>query len=195
MTKPHPLLLAPRGLALAATLLLAACASTPAGKADGSDQTGQERIGSAATAPLGDLNLTRQQIPAVLEAARQAPYARPAERDCASLARDVGALDAALGADLDTPPTPANPGMIERGADAAGDAAIDALRSTTEGVVPFRGWVRKFSGAESHAREIAAAIAAGTVRRAYLKGLGQAQGCAAPAAPRAPATPAAAART
>jgi hypothetical protein len=31
---------------------------------------------------------------------------------------------------------------------------------------------------------VAAAIAAGTIRRAYLKGLGAAAGCAAPAAPR-----------
>ena len=32
---------------------------------------------------------------------------------------------------------------------------------------------------------MAAAIAAGTIRRAYLKGLGQAMGCTAPAAPQA----------
>jgi hypothetical protein len=49
--------------------------------------------------------------------------------------------------------------------------------------VPFRGWVRKLSGAERYSKEVAAAIAAGTVRRAYLKGLGEAKGCAAPAAP------------
>jgi len=41
----------------------------------------------------------------------------------------------------------------------------------------------KMSGAEHYSREVAAAIAAGTVRRAYLKGLGDARGCAAPAAP------------
>jgi hypothetical protein len=44
--------------------------------------------------------------------------------------------------------------------------------------------VRKLSGAERYERKVAAAIAAGSVRRAYLKGLGQAAGCAAPAAPR-----------
>ncbi|MBV8379475.1 MAG: hypothetical protein JO369_01745 [Paucibacter sp.] len=167
------------------TLLMAACTTAPKQPAPDA----QQRVGDAATAPLSDLNLVRSQIPLVLQEARKAPYALPEQRDCASLAVQIAAFDRVLGADLDTPPTPDNPGMIERGSDAMGDAAIDALRSTTEGIVPFRGWVRKISGAESHAREVSAAIAAGTIRRAYLKGLGQAAGCAAPAAPR-PAAPA-----
>lgn len=58
-------------------------------------------------------------------------------------------------------------------------------------MIPFRGWVRKLTGAERYSRKVSAAIAAGAIRRAYLKGLGQAAGCAAPAAPRtAPARPA-----
>lgn len=173
-------------LALAA-LLLAACTTPP----DQPAPDAQQRVGKAATAPLTDLNLVRSQIPVVLQDARKAPYAQPAPHDCATIAADVAALDLVLGADLDTPPTKDNPGMIERGKDTMGDAAIDALSSTTEGIVPFRGWVRKISGADSHAREVAAAIAAGTIRRAYLKGLGQAAGCATPAAPR--PTPAASA--
>lgn len=44
--------------------------------------------------------------------------------------------------------------------------------------------MRKLTGAERYAKEVSAAIAAGTIRRAYLKGIGQAAGCAAPAAPR-----------
>ncbi|MBV8379716.1 MAG: hypothetical protein JO369_02980 [Paucibacter sp.] len=171
-----------------AALLLAACTTPPEQPAPDA----QERVGKAATAPLSDLNLVRSQIPIVLQGALKAPYALPAKRDCADIATDVAALDAVLGADLDTPPTKDNPGMIERGSNAMGDAAIDALSSTTEGIVPFRGWVRKISGAEGHAREVSAAIAAGTIRRAYLKGLGQAAGCTAPAAPRlAPAASAA----
>lgn len=50
----------------------------------------------------------------------------------------------------------------------------------------MRSWVRKLTGAEKYAREVEASIAAGTIRRSYLKGLGQAAGCEAPAAPRAP---------
>lgn len=142
------------------------------------------RFAQAATAPLSDVNIVRAPIPPVLSAAQRAPYGAPADASCGGIAAEVQALDGALGADLDTPATASNPSLIERGTEAAGDAAIGAVRSTTEGVIPFRGWVRKLTGAERYAREVAAAIAAGGVRRAYLKGLGQAGGCAAPAAPR-----------
>jgi hypothetical protein len=148
-------------------LALAGCASN------------QDAAQSAATQPLQDLNVVRAEIPPVLQAAQKAPYAVPAERSCAALAADVQALDAVLGADLDTPSTTRNPSLIERGAN-------DAIRNAAEGVIPFRGWVRRLTGAERYSREVAAAIAAGTVRRAYLKGLAQAGGCEPPASPRAP---------
>jgi hypothetical protein len=138
----------------------------------------EKNVRDAATTPLSDLNVVRADIPPVLAAAQKTPYAPPADKSCAALTADVQALDAALGADLDTPATGSNPSLIERGAN-------DALRSAAEGVIPFRGWVRKLSGAERYSREVAAAIAAGTIRRAYLKGIGAAAGCAAPAAPRA----------
>ncbi len=146
-------------------LALTACAS------------GEKNVRDAATAPLSDLNIVRAEIPPVLTAAQKAPYALPADKGCAALAADVQSLDAALGADLDSAPTEQNPSLIER-------SAGDALRSAAQNVIPYRGWVRKLTGAERYSREVAAAIAAGTVRRAYLKGLGAAGGCAAPAAPR-----------
>jgi hypothetical protein len=144
---------------------LAACAS------------GEKNVRDAATAPLNDLNIVRADIPPVLAAAQKAPYAAPADKACAALATDVQALDAALGADLDTAPTEQNPSLIER-------SAGDALRSAAQNVIPYRGWVRKLSGAERYSREVAAAIAAGTVRRAYLKGIAQAGACSPPAGPR-----------
>lgn len=138
----------------------------------------------AASAPLNDLNLVRADIPPILSAAQKAPYAIPADHSCSALGVEIQLLDAVLGADLDTPPTPSNAGLVERGSDAAGKAAVGAVRSAAEDLVPFRSWVRKLSGAERYSREVAAAIAAGTIRRAFLKGLGQAAQCAAPAAPR-----------
>ena len=42
---------------------------------------------------------------------------------------------------------------------------------------PLRGWVRKLSGAERHAREVTACIAAGSARRALLQGVAVAQSC------------------
>lgn len=162
--------------------LLGACAS-PVAERPAAPQTEGAAVSQAAVTPLKDLNLVHGEIPAVLLAAQKAPYAPPADTACAALVAEVSALDAALGADLDTPPTPNNAGLIERGASSVGSAATGALRGAAEGIVPFRGWIRKLTGAERYSNQVAAAIAAGTVRRAYLKGLGQAGGCRAPAAP------------
>ncbi len=153
----------------------ASAASGPVGTGDAVTQ--------AVTSPLSDLNLVRAPIPPVLKEALKSPYAPAPGEGCADLAAQVRALDEVLGADLDTPPTPSNPSLVERGGKEVGSAATGALKSAAEGIVPFRGWVRKLSGAERYSKEVAAAITAGTVRRAYLKGLGEARGCTAPAAP------------
>ncbi|MCK9686996.1 hypothetical protein [Scleromatobacter humisilvae] len=168
--------LAAAGLALALT----GCASPDTAK--GAAREGVQ-LQKAVEAPLADLNLVQEKIPGVLEAAVKAPYALPSQRDCPALANEVRALDGALGADLDTPPTAADPGLLERSSNMAGDAANDALQGAAQSVIPFRGWVRKLDGAERHSKEVAAAIAAGSVRRAFLKGVGQTLGCRAPAAP------------
>lgn len=157
-------------------------ASKPQGVRPANDAGAQ--VTQAAVTPLSDLNLVRADIPAALQAAEKAPYALPLEKTCPAITADVQALDAALGPDLDTPATLSNPSLIERGAGTVGNAAVGALRGAAENVIPFRGWVRKLSGAERYSREVAAAIAAGTIRRAYLKGLGQSMGCQAPASPR-----------
>ncbi|WP_243295527.1 hypothetical protein [Geothrix mesophila] len=159
-------------LVLPAMLALSGCAKPETGGLSG-----------AATAPLGDLNLVRAKIPPILLAAQKAPYGPPTDPTCAGLVAEVRQLDAALPPDLDAPPT-ADPSLGERGRAEASGAAVGAVRHTTEGLIPFRGWVRKLSGAERHSRLVAEAVAAGLTRRAYLKGLGQAQGCPPPAAPR-----------
>ncbi|HSI58279.1 MAG TPA: hypothetical protein VLA16_12040 [Ideonella sp.] len=172
-------------LPLLASLALVACAAPDASRQrDAGSAGGSTQMAQVATTPLSDLNLVKADIPAVLASAQKGPYTAPADKSCPALATQIQTLDAALGADLDTPPTPANPSLVERSGGAVGDAAVGALRGAAEGVVPFRGWVRKLSGAERYSKDVAAAIAAGTIRRAYLKGLGQAAGCAAPAAPR-----------
>ena len=173
-------------LALLPLALLAACAtSTPPGSSDGEagKASADKRVTDAAVTPLSDLNLVRAKIPPALVSAKQNPYLIPTDPACATLLAEVQALNVALGPDLDAPSSDADPSLIERGGDAAGNAAVGALRNTAEGVVPFRGWVRKLTGAERHSREVAAAIAAGGVRRAYLKGIAQARACESPPAP------------
>ena len=45
------------------------------------------------------------------------------------------------------------------------EGCAEAVRRTVEGMVPFRSWVRKLTGAEKHSKEVAASIIAGGVRR------------------------------
>jgi len=134
-------------------------------------------MSDAATTPLSDLNLVHASIPAVLVDAQNRPYVAPADQSCPALAAEVRALDEVLGPDLDAPASASNPGLIERGSTAVGDAAVGAVRGAAQAVVPFRGWVRKLTGAERYSKEVAAAIAAGTVRRAFLKGVAVTRGC------------------
>lgn len=160
---PHPL----RMLAsLAVLLALAGCASRTA-----------SRMGTAATAPLSDLNIIRADIPEVLVQAQQHPYLVPADANCAGLAAEIRKLDEVLGADLDAPASDNSPSLLDRTGDFAEDEAVGAVKRTAEGLIPFRGWVRKLSGAERYSKKVAASITAGSVRRAFLKGLAVAKDC------------------
>jgi hypothetical protein len=140
-------------------------------------------MGAAMIQPFTDLNLARSKIPAPLKAAARSPYGLPAGEGCGPLQAEISALDAALGPDLDRP---ADSG---RSHDDASRLVAGALRSLTTGWIPLRGVLRRLTGAEAHAEAGRAAILAGAVRRAYLKGLGDRQGCAPPAAPRRDAAP------
>ncbi len=147
-------------LALVAVVVAAGCSST-----------GQQ-VGNAAATPLRDLNLVNAPIPELLQAAQKAPYALPADRSCPALAAAVKELDGVLGPDLDAPKGD-KPSLGERGQAETGKA----LQRAAEGAVPFRGWIRKLSGAERYSRQVEAAIQAGEARRAYLRGMGTGQSC------------------
>ncbi|QKO21932.1 hypothetical protein [Rhodoferax sp. BAB1] len=200
-SRPHP----GRRIALVVCLacsawLLAACAAPPAAPASetapeqGSapaataapaakpDLIAQSGVVQTASQPLNDLNLMKSRIPAVLTAAQQGPYAVPADSSCAALQLELLALDAALGPDIDASgPAGSDPGLMGKAVDFVGDAAMDSVRGTVnsvvDGVIPFRSWVRKLSGAERYSKAVAAAIRAGTLRRPYLKGWARASGC------------------
>lgn len=157
-------------LPLLAGLALTGCSTPGSGP-------GPDPVASALTAPLVDLNLVQAPIPAPLAAARRQPYGLEADMSCGVLEEQIRSLDEVLGPDLDMAPTHDNPGLIERGGELALDATVGTVRRTTEALVPFRHWVRKLSGAERYSKEVAASIAAGTVRRAFLKGVGRARSC------------------
>lgn len=179
-----------------AALLLAACGSTPEMPktpdlpsvpamvevdpvTSESDVT--DRVGQAAITPLSDLNVVQQKIPEVLLHARDVgAYSVPDKLDCTSVQNEINRLDAALGADFDAAGKD-KPSLLERGGDMAENYGVGFVRRTMEGFVPFRSWLRKLTGAEKHSKQVAAAIMAGGVRRAYLKGLRQGLGCPVPA--------------
>jgi hypothetical protein len=137
----------------------------------------------AVTAPLDDLNLKQVEIPAVLERAVANPYAMNGMARCEGVAGEVGRLDAALGRDLDEAPPPDKRTRTQRVGAAVHDAGVSAVRDETRDLLPFRGWVRKLSGAERHQKAVQQAIKAGGIRRGYLKGVGMRMNCAPPAAP------------
>ncbi len=144
-------------------------------------------VGDAASVPLHDLNLMRDQIPPALIRAYARPYDQTGMDTCPAIADQIHQLDLALGPDVDIPQAPTQEkDMFNKGAALAADAALDAVRSATGGVIPVRSWVRRVSGAARAEQEAKAVALAGSVRRGYLKAIGQSKGCDWPASPLAP---------
>ena len=158
---------------------LGACASVPGlsgvqvnrEQAAQGGQTFAAGVGQAATAPLDDLNLRRQEVPEVLISARRAPYAVDGLRRCAAVIAQIDDLDLALGPDVDQAQPVAGTG------EQAGNLALDVVRDTATDFIPLRSWVRRLSGAAAHDQEVQAAIRAGLVRRGFLKGIARQRGC------------------
>jgi hypothetical protein len=163
MKQPLPPLL----LMLAA--LLAGCASQPATR----PPPPPAPIKTMDQSPLSDLNIGGGEIPDVLLRAVTDTYLKPTPLNCETLGAEVLALDIVLGPDLDT----------LKAADRPDDFAKTALVGAIRGLVPYSGVLRLITGAKARQRRIAEAIAAGGVRRGYLKGLGENFGCEVPAAP------------
>lgn len=155
-----------RMLVLALPAMLVACAADV-----------PSRVANVALTPFSDLNIVRAEIPPELEAARQDPYLLPTGKHCTAITAEIHALDGVLGADLDVPASKNVPTLLERGTEAAENSAIGAVQRTAESIVPFRSWVRKLTGAERYSKKVAAAITAGSIRRAFLKGVAAADGC------------------
>lgn len=153
--------------------------SSPSDRLKTSDQVKRSSVEGAATTPLRDLGVMKVDIPEVLLLALDDPYARPPRNArCSVLIALIRPLNDVLGPDIDTIPADEE-GLTTK----SKSTALAVAGDLAGGAIPFRGVVRKLSGAESHDRLVAAAIIAGHTRRAYLKGLGEARGCGPPATP------------
>jgi len=135
----------------------------------------QSRYLDAVEAPFNDLNLVQVGIPSILVEAEIAPYLIPVDQSCEALDANIHELDGALGADQTGHLRDST--LYERALEEVDNQAVGALRSTTESVLPFRSWVRRLSGADRHAKQVARANAAGLIRRAFLKGIRVSKSC------------------
>ncbi|MFN4114384.1 MAG: hypothetical protein ACK4GD_10630 [Sphingomonadaceae bacterium] len=154
--------------------LLALAIAVPAAAQDSTSNARDREpdLQRIATTPIRDLNLTRDPIPAVLIRANEAPYDANGLRRCRDIGAAIAELDAVLGPDIDV-------AAEERDRISVGRIAQSAVGS----LIPFRSIVRELSGAADHRRAFEEAIYAGSIRRGFLKGLGQQRGCAYPARP------------
>jgi hypothetical protein len=171
-----------RALLLAALALLFAAPALAAAP-DRGEVERKDSFRDAATAPLEDLNLKQKGVPDVLARARSDPYDIEGLDRCEAIAEEIGRLDGALGRDLDEAPPPDGRTGGQRLGGQVKDLGVAGVRSETQGLLPFRGWIRKLTGAEAAQRKREAAIQAGRIRRGYLKGVGLRMNCAPPAAP------------
>jgi hypothetical protein len=173
------------------------CVQVGASTAKDPDHLGRQQgrpLAAPLRRPLRDMNLVRTKIPPVLLEAMADPYARPPGKkiNCDTLIMLVAPLDLALGEDVDRRPPEDDEDLMDRSKRMAGTAAFGAMASAAQDLIPMRGWVRKLSGAEKHDKLVQHAVASGAIRRAYLKGLGEARGCNPPATPQHLSKPAAA---
>ncbi len=171
-------------LALAAT----ACASRAQ---TGDDDTRADRtrrgIAGAAQQPLRDVGLVRPDIPDLLENMRYPYSTLSLAGGCPNVQYEIGQLDAIIGGENYQPSTRTR---REQGMEAASNATVDAAENLAADAIPFRGWVRRLSGAQRADQRYARAIEMGQMRRAFLRGYGASLGCRAvlPAPPPGPAT-------
>lgn len=195
----HPETMSTKILCFGAFAALAACASTPQssvpanGSADPSFSTNvgtatnsamektREGLPDAALSPLEDFNLRRDEIPPILQDMKS-PYELSPMLTCEQVEGQLAKLDLVLGPDWDTP-NPDERLRTEVLADSAAEATLSALASEARGFIPFRGLIRKATGAESHEKKYNKAFKIGAQQRAYLKGYGLAKGCPPPARP------------
>jgi hypothetical protein len=156
-------------MAILGTALAAGCAT---GYRNPAAQSSGDRMEAVLNQPFADLNFSGVAIPPILARAQADPFALPG--DCEGVDREIAALSLFLGPALSSREKPAAAG------NGTANFAWGAARSAAGSVIPFRGVVRWISGADRRDRQVQEAVLAGYVRRAYLEGIEEGQGCNAP---------------
>lgn len=142
-------------------------------------ETGKSTIKGAVgvvAEPFEDIGIKRTPIPEKLTELVKNPYIEPPAPICLHIAEELEELEKLLGPDVDAKTAKQQKAYRDEGADIAEDQALSILRGKVQ-ILPFRGVVRKISGADRHARKVIRAYEAGKLRRAFLKGLALANRC------------------
>ncbi|WP_188763372.1 hypothetical protein [Sandarakinorhabdus glacialis] len=129
-----------------------------------------DTAGRIVTAPLRDLNVKKDPIPPVLLAVMDAPYSLTGLTSCAQYKAEIDRLTKVLGPDVDS-----------RQATGASETSTEFVLGTAESVagslIPGTGLIRKLSGADAARKHAQAAVLAGQLRRAFLKGRAGGRAC------------------
>lgn len=151
-----------------------AAVAQPVPKKDNKPESGLDKVGDTmeniGTKPLKDLNIIQPKVAPEVERIMAAPYALTGIKTCAQFKTAIGKLTAVLGPDVDSPQT-------QQADKSPAEVALSLGESAAGSIIPFSGVIRRLSGAEAKQKYAQAAIYAGSVRRAYLKGTARAKGC------------------
>lgn len=125
-------------------------------------------VSTSVQQPFRDLNILRDTPAEVLAKAKLAPYAPPLDPACPAIVDELVLLDAALGPDIDGVRAAEKDDLAAK---LTSDAVGDLIG------LPYRGLIRRVSGADRQDREARARKLAGSIRRGFLKGWARSIGC------------------
>jgi hypothetical protein len=103
------------------------------------------------------LGLTGADIPPILKAVQADPYRYPASPACESIPQEIVALNQVLGPDVD--------------GERAKTSKVRMAMNYARGMIPYRGYVRFLTRADSKDKALQTAATAGYARRGFLRGL------------------------
>lgn len=160
--------------AAVAMAALSGCASDGDQHSDPVDQA-RRGVADAAISPLRDIGLVRPDIPSPLRGLNYPYQSTQLIAGCPQVLYEIGQLDAVLGQENYQPKDERT--LAQQGMSGASDATVGLAQDAVDDLIPFRGWVRRASGADSAQRRYIRALELGHTRRAFLRGYGAALGC------------------
>lgn len=139
------------------------------------DKSDLDKVGDTmsgvAQKPLKDLNIIKPEVDPYLEPLMKNPYAIKGLRTCKDYKATIARLDSILGPDVDSA------AAQNQTKQSPAEFALETGASVAGSLIPLSGLIRKISGADARQKYANAAVYAGGLRRAYIKGLAKGRGC------------------